>query len=55
MGTVLRIRRDTLTCIAGGIAEAFYGIDNHLKQECEARLPDDMLAVLKRFNRTVHK
>ena len=46
---------DTLTCIAGGIAEAFYGIDNHLKQECEARLPDDMLAVLKRFNRTVHK
>ena len=40
---------DTLTCIAGGIAEAFYGIDSHLKQECEARLPDDMLAVLKRF------
>ena len=46
---------DTLTCIAGGIAEAFYGIDSHLKQECESRLPEDMLAVLKRFNRTVHK
>ena len=44
---------DTLTCIAGGIAEAFYGIDSHLKQECESRLPEDMLAVLTRFNRIV--
>ena len=44
---------DTLTCIAGGIAEAFYGIDSHLKQVCEARLPEDMLAVLTRFNRIV--
>ena len=44
---------DTLTCIAGGIAEAFYGLDSHLKQECESRLPEDMLAVLTRFNRIV--
>jgi ADP-ribosylglycohydrolase len=40
---------DTLTCIAGSIAEAFYGVPDDLKQECENRLPDDLLAVLKKF------
>ena len=41
---------DTLTCIAGGIAEAFYGIPEELKHECEKRLPEDMLSVLKCFD-----
>ena len=41
---------DTLTCIAGGIAEAFYGVPDHLKQECRKRLREDMLNVLDRFN-----
>ena len=41
---------DTLTCIAGGMAEACYGVPAELKQACEDRLPTDMLAVLKRFH-----
>ncbi|MCR5781778.1 MAG: ADP-ribosylglycohydrolase family protein [Clostridia bacterium] len=46
---------DTLTCIAGGIAEAFYGVPDELKTECRNRLPDDMLQVLDRFSATVHR
>ena len=37
---------DTLTCIAGSIAEGFYGIPEELKEECRNRLPADLLAVL---------
>lgn len=40
---------DTLTCIAGSIAEAFYGIPDEMITECRNRLPKDMLAVLDRF------
>ncbi len=40
---------DTLTCIAGGIAEAFYGVPDALAEECRNRLPADMLEVLDRF------
>ena len=40
---------DTLTCIAGSMAEAFYGVPAALKTECEKRLPADMRAVLQRF------
>ena len=40
---------DTLTCIAGSIAEAFYGVPDELRAECRKRLPQDMLAVLDRF------
>ena len=40
---------DTLTCIAGSIAEAFYGIPDEMIAECRNRLPKDMLAVLDRF------
>ena len=40
---------DTLTCIAGGIAEAFYGVPPELAAEARKRLPPDMLAVLDRF------
>ena len=40
---------DTLTCIAGGITEAFYGVPDEMAAECRKRLPDDMLAVLDRF------
>ena len=41
---------DTLTCIAGAMAEAFYGVPVELKKECEDRLPEDMTQVLDRFN-----
>lgn len=40
---------DTLTCIAGSIAEAFYGIPDEMITECRNRLPKDMLTVLDRF------
>ena len=42
---------DTLTCIAGGMAEAFYGVPDELAEECRRRLPADMLAVLARFEK----
>lgn len=40
---------DTLTCIAGGMAEAFYGVPDDFKKECEKRLPEDALKVLHDF------
>ena len=46
---------DTLTCIAGSVAEAFYGVPETLKAECRKRLPGDMLEVLDRFARKIGK
>lgn len=42
---------DTLTCIAGSIAEAYYPIPEDMKQEVRNRLAKfpDLLAVLDRF------
>ena len=40
---------DTLTCIAGSMAEAFYGIPQELKDQCRRRLDPAMLEVLQRF------
>jgi len=40
---------DTLTCIAGSVAEAFYGVPEALERACRERLPGDMLEVLDRF------
>ena len=42
---------DTLTCIAGSIAEAFYGVPDELKAECRNRIKPDMREVLDRFER----
>ena len=44
---------DTLTCIAGGMAEAFYGIPASIKEECRRRLFPDMLMVCDRFEASV--
>lgn len=41
---------DTLTCIAGSIAEGFYGVTEALKQECHHRLSSTLLEVLERFH-----
>lgn len=41
---------DTLTCIAGSIAEGFYGVPEDLKQECRNRLPKQLLEVLQKFD-----
>ena len=41
---------DTLTCIAGSIAEGFYGVPEELKRECRNRLLDKLRLVLDCFN-----
>ena len=45
---------DTLTAIAGSIAEGFYGVPDELKQQCRQRLPEDLRQVLRRFEKTLH-
>ena len=44
---------DTLACIAGGMAEAMYGVPEKMKQECRKRLEPDMVQVLERFEKFV--
>ena len=43
---------DALACITGSIAEAYYGVPEHLKGICISRLPEDMKDVLIRFDLT---
>ena len=45
---------DTLTCIAGSIAEAFYGVPPELKEICRQYLPGDLLTVLRNFECRIH-
>lgn len=40
---------DTLTCIASGIAEGFYGVPEEYKAETLSRMEDDMKRVYERF------
>lgn len=40
---------DTLTCIAGSMAEAFYGVPEALKRKCREYLTADFLPILDRF------
>ena len=44
---------DTLTAIAGSIAEGFYGVPEELKDECRARLPVALCEVLEAFEERV--
>ena len=46
---------DTLTAIAGSMAEGFYGVPEDLKAECRARLPEPLRAVLARFEQAVEE
>ena len=46
---------DTLTCIAGSIAEAFYGVPEELICECRGRLSDDILEVSDRFESRIQQ
>ena len=41
---------DTLTCIAGAIAEGFYGVPEELKADCRKRLDQKMAEILRRFD-----
>ena len=40
---------DTLTAIAGSIAEAYYGVPKELQEKCRKRLDKDLLLVLDGF------
>lgn len=44
---------DTLTCIAGSVAEGFYGVPEELKQICGNRLSADLAEVLRRFRKMI--
>ena len=41
---------DTLTCIAGSIAEGFFGVPEDLRAKCREALPPEMVSVLDRFD-----
>ncbi|MCR5012996.1 MAG: ADP-ribosylglycohydrolase family protein [Lachnospiraceae bacterium] len=40
---------DTLTCITGGMAEAFFGVPDEFKNECNKRISDDFTEVIEKF------
>lgn len=42
---------DTLTCIAGGVAEAIWGVPDDIKSEALSRLPEEMNIVYEDFLR----
>ena len=44
---------DTLTAIAGSIAEGFYGVSDELKAECKNRLSPDLRSVLERYEKRI--
>ena len=44
---------DTLTAIAGSVAEGFYGVPQDLQEECYKRLPERLRATLRDFQEVV--
>ena len=40
---------DTIACIAGGIAQAYYGVPNEIREQALARLDDRLRGVLEEF------
>ena len=44
---------DTLTAIAGSVAEGFYGVPQDLQEECYKRLPERLKATLRDFQEAV--
>ena len=44
---------DTLTCIAGAVAEAMFDVPEDMKRECESRLPEEFLEIIADFNRFI--
>jgi len=41
---------DTLACISGGIADAFYGVPDSIWGEVQNRLTPDLLEIVQSFN-----
>ena len=46
---------DTLACITGGIAEAFYGMPTELRAETLERLPEDLRAAYELFRQNLER
>lgn len=46
---------DTLTCIAGSIAEGFYGVPEALRGECRDRIPEGFRSILDCFDQAVSR
>ena len=46
---------DTLACITGGIAEAFYGMPSELQQETLKRLAEEMRAAYELFRQNLER
>ena len=46
---------DTLACITGGIAEAFYGMPQELRNETLKCLPEDLWAVYDLFQQNLKR
>jgi ADP-ribosylglycohydrolase len=44
---------DTLACIAGGIAGAFYGVPDEIQMPARLALPPELAAVLNRFEEAI--
>ncbi len=44
---------DTIACMAGGIAGAYYGVPDNLIKRAYEYLPEDMVAVVEEFNKRV--
>jgi len=44
---------DTIACIAGGMAEAYYGIPDDLLQKLNNYLSDEMIVMINKFYQTV--
>ena len=51
LGVSLGGDSDTIGAIAGGMAEAFYGMPHAMKKACRKKLTADLLDVLDRFDR----
>ncbi len=52
IGELWCLDADTMGCIAGGIAQAFYGsVPEPIAGEVRSRLPDSFLDVVDRFER----
>ena len=47
---------DTLTCITGSMAEAFYnGVPLYMKEECDKRLEHELKEIVENFNKFLEK
>ena len=46
---------DTLACITGGIAEAFYGMPQELQQKTLKRLTEDLQEVYELFRQNLER